>query len=303
MACVKVSHNRINDSVYNNNTELIENHIKPISKSQASDYFMENEAESLRLEVKTRPEAVRKQALWCGIKPGLRVLDAGCGPGKVTSILHEMIQPGGMILGVDYSEKRISYAKKHYGQKSGIDFQFHDLKDPLEGVGQFDLIWVRFVLEYNLLESPEIVRNLTANLKPDGYLCLLDLDHNCLSHYQLPNKMEKVPFEIMAKLEQEYNFDPYSGRKLYSYLYELDYQNIQVDVTTHNLIYGNVSKAELFNWTKKAEVASAKLQELFENYTGGRDAFLSDFVRFFSDPKRFTYTPLVLCKGMKPFSA
>jgi SAM-dependent methyltransferase len=286
-----------------NSADLVESPIKPFRKPQRSPYLMENEAESLRLEIKTRPEAVRKQALWCGVKSGLRVLDAGCGPGKVTSILHEMIQPGGTILGVDYSEKRISHAKKNYGQKSGIDFQLHDLRDPLEGVGQFDLIWVRFVLEYNLLESPEIVRNLTGCLKSDGYLCLLDLDHNCLSHYQLPTEMEKMPFEIMARLQQEYNFDPYSGRKLYSYLYELNYQNIQVDVTTHNLIYGSVSKAELFNWTKKAEVASAKLKELFENYTGGRDTFLSDFVRFFSDPKRFTYTPLVLCKGMKPFSA
>jgi len=300
VACVKVSHNRINDSLYS--TDHIESPIKPFRKSQRSDYFMENEAESLRLEVKTRPDAVKKQALWCGIKPGLRVLDAGCGPGKVTSILHEMIQPGGTILGVDYSEKRIDHAKKHYGEKSGIDFQLHDLRDHPEGVGQFDLIWVRFVLEYNLLESPEIVRNLTACLKPDGYLCLLDLDHNCVSHYQLPNKMEKVLFEIMARLQQEYNFDPYSGRKLYSYLYELDCQNIQVDVNTHNLIYGNISKAELFNWTKKAEVASEKTKELFEKYPGGSDAFVSDFIQFFSDPKRFTYTPLILCKGMKPVS-
>ena len=300
MARFRVRSDKIKDQL--DSTDLTESPIKSFRKRQRSAYFMENESESLRLEVKTRPEAVRKQALWCGLKPGLQVLDAGCGPGKVTSILHEMIQPGGTILGVDYSEKHICHANKHYGKKSGIDFQLHDLRDPLEGVGQFDLIWVRFVLEYNLLESPEIVRNLTANLKPDGYLCLLDLDHNCLSHYQLPTKMEKMPFEIMARLEQEYNIDPYSGRKLYSYMYDLSYRNIQLDVITHNLIYGKISKADLFNWTKKAEVVSVKLQELFENYTGGRDAFLSDFVRFFSDPKRFTYTPLVLCKGMKPVS-
>ena len=300
MAFFKVSNNRMDDSSFR--TEPIKNYIKPVSRSQSPnpDYLMENETESLRLEVKTKPQAVRKQALWCGIKPGLRVLDAGCGPGKVTSILKEMIQPGGTILGVDYSEKRISHAKKHYGKKSGVEFQLHDLRDPLEGVGQFDLIWVRFVLEYNLLESREIVRNLTANLKPDGYLCLLDLDHNCLSHYQLPTKVEKVLFDLMAKLEQEYNFDPYSGRKLYSYLYELNYQNIQVDVNTHNLIYGNISKAELFNWTKKAEVASEKTRQLFEKYPGSADSFISDFIEFFSDPKRFTYTPLILCKGMKP---
>lgn len=264
---------------------------------------MENIEESVRLEVKTDPEAVRKQARWCDIKPGLRVLDAGCGPGNVTSILHEMIQPGGSILGVDYSEERVRYAKKHYGRPAGIDFQLNDLCDPLAGMGPFDVIWVRFVLEYNLEESREIVRNLTDCLKPDGHLCLMDLDHNCLNHYQLPVKMEKILFGIMARLEKDYGFDPYSGRKLYAYLYDLDYQNIQLDLMAHHLIYGKIGNADIFNWLKKVEIASIKTQELFEMYPGGHDGFFVDFKTFFLDSRRFTYTPLILCKGMKPMSS
>jgi SAM-dependent methyltransferase len=54
---------------------------------QAQPYLMESEEEAVRLDLKTDPDAVRKQALWCGVKAGLRVLDAGCGPGKTTSIL------------------------------------------------------------------------------------------------------------------------------------------------------------------------------------------------------------------------
>jgi len=270
---------------------------------QTNSYLMENLEEAIRLEIKTDPEAVRKQALWCGLKPGLRVLDAGCGTGKIASIFHEMIQPGGRILGVDYSEERIHYAQQHYGRKSGIDFQFHDLRDPLDGVGLFDLIWVRFVLEYYRLESPDIVRNLTACLKPGGYLCLLDLDHNCLNHYELPAKMEDILFQLMDMVEQEYNFDPYSGRKLYAYLYDLGFEDIQLDLMAHHLIYGKISNEDLFNWSKKAEVASMKTRrELFENYPGGQDAFFADFTKFFLDPRRFTYTPLILCKGMKPLS-
>lgn len=274
--------------------------VRPLRISRSQAYFMENEDESIRLEVKTRPEAVRQQALWCGIRPGLRVLDAGCGPGKVTSILHEMIQPGGTILGVDYSEDRIRYAKKHHNDKTGMEFQVHDLREPFERLGQFDLIWVRFVLEYNLLESPEIVRNLTACLKPKGCLCLLDLDHNCLSNYQLPIDMEKTLFKLMHKLQQEYNFDPYSGRKLYSYMYDLGYQNIQLELTSHNLIYGKIGKRDLFNWKKKVEIALLRTKELFDDYPGGREGFFADFIKFFDDSRRFTYTPLILCKGRKP---
>ena len=158
---------------------------------------MENAEEAIRLEVKTDPDAVRKQALWCGIKPGQRVLDLGCGSGKTTAILYEMVQPGGSVVGVDYSSERIAYAGKHYGGKEGIAFLSRDLTEPLHGIGQFDLIWVRFVLEYYRKESPSIVRNLKNLLKPGACLCLIDLDYNCLSHYELPAGIGDIlPFYV-----------------------------------------------------------------------------------------------------------
>jgi SAM-dependent methyltransferase len=269
----------------------------------SNSYLMENLEEAFRLEIKTDPGVIRKQARWCGLKPGLRVLDVGCGPGKVTSILYEMIQPGGSILGMDYSEERIRHAKEHYGQKDGINFQVHDPRKPLKNIGLFDLVWVRFFLEYNRAEGPEITKNLTECLKPGGHLCLMDLDHNCLNHYELPPRMEKILFELMDRLEKEFNFDPYAGRKLYSYLYDLDYQNIQLDLVAHHLFYAKMRDEDLYNWIKKVEVASEKAKDLFDNYPGGQAAFFVDFGKFFLDPRRFTYTPLILCKGMKPKTA
>lgn len=261
---------------------------------------MENLEEALRLEIKTDPEVIRKQALWCGLKPGYRVLDAGCGPGMITSILHDMIQPDGHISGIDYSEERIRHAKDHYIQKTGIDFKVHDLRKPLKETDLFDLIWVRFVLEYNRMEGPEIVKNLTACLKPGGFLCLMDLDHNCLNHYELPPQIEQILSELTVKVAKAYNFDPYSGRKLYAYLYDLGYEDIQLDLTAHHLIYGKVKDVDAFNWIKKAEIILEKAPDNFKSYPGGPKAFVSDFFRFFNDPRRFTYTPLILCKGIKP---
>ena len=263
-------------------------------------YLMESPEETIRLEMKTDPIALRKQAKWCGVKPGLRVLDVGCGPGKTSSILHEMIIPGGELVGLDFSKERIYRARKQYGGKPGLRFVMGDYTAPLNGLGHFDLIWARFVLEYNLLESRTIVENLTAYLRPGGYLCLLDLDHNCLNHYGLPPAMERIMFQIMAVLEEKYNFDPYAGRKLYSYLYDLGYKEIQVDLTAHHLIYGKTSDVDGFNWTKKTEIVLKKAPGIFEGYPGGQAGFSSDFIQFFNDPRRFTYTPLILCKGKKP---
>ena len=268
-------------------------------KTRASDYVMESGEESLRLELKTDPEAVRKQALFCGVKPGLRILDAGCGPGKTSAILNEMIEPGGMLLGIDYSEARIQHAKACYGTESDIEFRVHDLRDPLNDTDPFDLIWVRFVLEYNRKERLEIIRNLTTVLKPGGQLCLLDLDHNALNHYGLPENLEKTILEIMRLVETEYNFDPYAGRKLYAALYDMGYEEIQVELMAHHLIYGETGKVDAFNWLKKAEMATKRAVSIVGDYPGGSEGFVRDFSRFFNDPRRFTYTPLIICKGKK----
>jgi SAM-dependent methyltransferase len=264
-------------------------------------YLMENNEEAIRLDLKTDPDLVRKQALWCGVRPGLRVLDLGCGSGKTTAVLHGMVLPEGSVVGVDYSADRIAYAEEHYGGKEGINFFACDLTGPLEGLGQFDLIWVRFVLEYFRRESLPIVKNLRKLLKPGGCLCLLDLDYNCLSHYELPERIAALLPDLMARLEEKYNFDTHAGRKLYSYLFDAGYENIQMELTAHHLIYGKVRTEDLFNWLKKVEVAAARLDGFFNRYPGGYPAFFSDFKSFFLDERRFTYTPLIMCKGDRPW--
>lgn len=261
---------------------------------------MDNEEETVRLEVKTDPDAVREEARWCGVKPGMRIMDAGCGPGLTSFLLLEMARPGGEVMGVDYMGPRIQDAREKYGRQPGIGFLLHDLRNPLPPMESFDLIWVRFVLEYNLRESLDIVRNLTACLKPDGLLCLMDLDYNCLSHYPLPGPMEAALQEGMQLFQKDLNFDPYAGRKLYSYLYDLGYRDVAVRMKAHHLIYGDVRPSDLFNWTKKLEVAAVQVQGAFDAYPGGFEGFFTDFKAFFNDPRRFTYTPLILCKGRKP---
>ena len=263
-------------------------------------YLMDSKEENIRLDIKTDSEAVRKQAGWCGVKPGMRVLDAGCGSGITTSILHDMVQPSGTAVGVDYSEDRIRYAKEHYSKNGGIEFHVRDLTGTFNGIGQFDIIWVRFVLEYFRAESRDIVKNLAELLKPGGYLCLLDLDHNCLNHYGLSPQITELLHKFMAKLDDEYNFDTYAGRKLYSYLYDFGLADIQMDLVPHHLFYGKVDNKDIFNWTKKIEMAATKLGDFFDDYPGGSKAFFEECERFLYDPRRFTYTSLILCKGRRP---
>ncbi len=262
------------------------------------EYIMEHAEEALRLDLKTDRESVHKQALWAGLQPGMRVADIGCGSGKTTSLLHELLQPSGSIVGVDASETRIAHAAKNHGG-AGVEFVCRDIYEPINDLGQFDFIWVRFVLEYHRSKSTEIVKKLSELLKPGGILCLIDLDYNCLSHFGLSQRLENTIGRIMALLEKDFDFDPYIGRKLYSFLYDIGLEDIAVQITTHHLIYGSLNEIDAYNWTKKVEVAAQRSGYAFDEYSGGYGEFQEEFERFFSDPRRFTYTPLVCCRGRK----
>ena len=260
---------------------------------------MESEDEAFRLELKTDIDVVEQQAKWAGVKPGMRVADIGCGPGITTSILNALSQPNGETVGVDLAEPRIKYAREHYNDK-GIEYVVEYARNPLEKLGLFDLVWVRFILEYYLLESFEIVKNLLKIIKPGGILCLIDLDHNCLSHYGIPQRVEKTLENIMIDLQKKANFDPYIGRKLYSFLYDLNFEDIHVDISAHHNIYGALNKNDEYNFLKKVEIAPRTINFSFSDYTGGYKEFIEEVEKSFKNPRRFTYTPIILCKGIKP---
>lgn len=265
---------------------------------ETTDYLMESVDESLRLELKTDESKVVEQAKWAGIREGMRVADLGCGPGKTTAVLHELVQAGGEAVGVDYSAARIGYADKHY-RKKGISFHCRDIRGPLEDLGKFDFIWVRFVLEYHRIGATDIVANILKILKPGGIICLIDLDNNCLNHFDIPARLERTIYDIMASLQKKSNFDPFAGRKLYSHLFNQNLDDIEVMVAGHHVIYGDLEESDAFNWLKKAEIAPQKIGFGFDAYDGGQEEFLGEFKAFFHNRARFTYSPIILCRGIK----
>jgi ubiquinone/menaquinone biosynthesis C-methylase UbiE len=259
---------------------------------------MENEEESLRLDIKTDVKIVREQARWAGIRPGMRVLDVGCGIGKTTAALCDLVGPSGEAVGIDSSEDRIEYARNLATHK-GLQFVRRDFTLPLRDLGMFDFIWIRFVLEYYRAEAGAIVENVAQVLRPGGILCLIDLDHNCMGHFEMPERLERTTRELMEAVETKTNFDPYVGRKLYSYLYKLDFADIKVRAGAHHLIYGNLDAVDAYNWSKKMEIAGKKLNFDFHRYESGYEGYVAEFNTFFNDPGRFTYTPLISACGSK----
>lgn len=268
-------------------------------KSSSDRYLMENDEEAYRLDIKTDPAVVERHARWAGLKPGMRVADLGCGSGITTSVLSSIVTSSGSAVGIDFAENRVDFARTKYSADNTV-YVCRDIREPLDDLEKFDFIWIRFVLEYYLAGSYDITANAAKALKPGGIICLIDLDHNCLSHYGLPPRLERTIFSSMELLQKKADFDPYVGRKLYSYLYDQGFENIDVKLEAHHLIFGALRDADAFNWLKKVEAVAGKTGFAFEEYENGYEEFREEFDLFFNDPRRFTYTPVMVCRGQRP---
>ncbi len=140
--------------------------------------FAEKYHESLRKSLAVTRTSVEYQAeykvrlLKNHLSPGgngLNVLDFGCGVGLSLSYLLEQFS-GSKIFATDVSEVSLDIVRAQFPQVTIVG-------SALNAVEKFDIIFISTVLHHITGSTRvEILKNLRANLKPDGRLVVIE--HN-----------------------------------------------------------------------------------------------------------------------------
>jgi trans-aconitate 2-methyltransferase len=96
-----------------------------------------------------------------------RVLDVGCGNGKVTTQIAERVEQG-TVVGVDASAEMIAFASSHFGPpvRSNLRFEVADARR-LPFQEEFDVV-VSFNALHWIPEQDEALRSVRRAMKPDG---------------------------------------------------------------------------------------------------------------------------------------
>lgn len=100
-----------------------------------------------------------------------RVLDVGCGDGKITAQLASRL-PKGEVLGIDLSRDMIDFAKGRYPSKtySNLDFQLGDA-NKLDFNKEFDLV-VSFACLHWVKDHLPVLKGIGRSLVPSGRVLL-----------------------------------------------------------------------------------------------------------------------------------
>ncbi len=100
-------------------------------------------------------------------KPGMKILDLGCGPGLYAELLAEK---GHLVTGVDFSENSIQYAIRQAKEKK-LDIRYlHKNYLELDFDSQFDLV-IMIYLDFCVLvpeERDKVLENIYKALKNGG---------------------------------------------------------------------------------------------------------------------------------------
>jgi len=90
-------------------------------------------------------------------RPGERMLDIGCGPGRIVEHLPEMT-----YLGFDLNPDYIEAARRDFGDRPGFEFRCLDVRDAELEPGSFDLVSVMGVVHHLDDEAAEALFALAA---------------------------------------------------------------------------------------------------------------------------------------------
>jgi SAM-dependent methyltransferase len=155
----------------------------------------------------------RRTLLEAGIAPGMRILDIGCGPGYVSTLLADMIGTEGEIVGVDISATALETARMRVGRLGLKNVRF-ELGDPgkMAFDRSFDAVVGRYILMF-LPDPAAMLRAISRHLRPGGVLAFHEVAWGGARSFP-PAPLFDTCCRWLAATVVHLNADPEMGMKL-----------------------------------------------------------------------------------------
>jgi SAM-dependent methyltransferase len=126
-----------------------------------------------RLEARAAGEAELREHLPSKVH---RVLDLGCGDGRLAAVVLEARPEVREVVALDRSAPMLDLARQRFGADPRVDVREHDLDAPLPDLGAFDVVVTGFAVHHLAHERKQtLFEEVVAALRPGGVFANLEV--------------------------------------------------------------------------------------------------------------------------------
>ena len=179
-------------------------------------HYVHGHAEPVLRSHRSRTVANSAAYLLPRLRPGLRVLDVGCGPGTITADLARIVGAGNVVA-VDPSAQVVEQCREHLvaEQLGEVEVRVGDVYALDLPDGGFDVVHAHQVLQH-VPDPVEALRQMRRLCAPGGVVAARDADYAAFTWYPLDERLDAW-LALYRRLARAAGGEPDAGRRLLSW--------------------------------------------------------------------------------------
>jgi ubiquinone/menaquinone biosynthesis C-methylase UbiE len=188
------------------------------------------------------------------LRPGLDLLDVGCGPGTITVDLAVRVAPG-RVVGLDVSADPLAEARGAAAD-AGVEvtFEVGDVYALEVDDGSFDVVHAHQVLQH-LTDPVAALREMARVCRPGGVIAVRDVDYGAFVTFPADEGLDRW-LDLYHRVARRNEAEPDAGRRLLSWAHAAGLRD--VTATTSSWCYASPAEREWWgnSWAGRATASS-----------------------------------------------
>jgi ubiquinone/menaquinone biosynthesis C-methylase UbiE len=177
------------------------------------------------------------------LRPGMRLVDVGCGPGSITRGLAERLAPG-QVVGLDLSRETLDTARRDaaargldnlaYEEGSVYEMPFPD--------ASFDVAYAHQVFQH-LRERAAALREMFRVVRPGGLVAVRDVDWGTVAYWPRDPWIDRF-VEVHSRTWYQNGGEPRMGRQLRALFNTAGVANLRITAT----VWCYATRSDTLEW-------------------------------------------------------
>jgi SAM-dependent methyltransferase len=151
------------------------------------------------------------------LRPGMRLLDVGCGPGTITMDLAELVGPEGRVTALERTDEALDLARAEGERRAvaNVDFVVGDVQGLDVADGSFDVVHAHQVLQH--VDDPvRGLREMARVCRAGGTVAARESDYSAFTWFPEVPGLDRW-LEVYLAVARSNDAEPDAGRRLLSW--------------------------------------------------------------------------------------